>query len=965
MTIAETDPTVNELSAARISLIPIRNDGSKAPAVAWTVYQSELPTPEQLSKWFDDETKQYGIAAVCGAISGGLVLIDFDDADTLRLILDTAESLGYDAPAQARARWSEQSPRDGGSGEHWFVFVPGVDITSGPVAARPNPDNPKKPDPLIDLKARGGYCIMAPSGGKVHPSGGQYIRLSGGPTTALTLTPEQWEQFRAFLEIADEQPPKQAFATPTGKASASGTRPGDDLNAKADEGWWRQRTEADGWTWTPGAGGVFHLARPGNPPGWTGATWNWGGRGHLRVFTTSAGLEPGMYDAFGYVAHWDHGGDLKAAARALAAEGYGKRAAPFTMAGDADGPDDAGEPGDGMQLTASLAYGKGRYWSVRQSAGDVEWSRLCNFDAVINEHRIITDGQTTRQEYTISGAVAGVAFEPFTIPQSDFAGLGWVGQMGPEAIITAGSSIPGKLRQAIQERSVRLGIEREEIHAHSGWIERGGEHIYLSTSGGIGPDGLRPGVAVELPGKLAHLNLPAPPTEAQLKAEAPLWLMLWELAPERIMAPLLAAVARAILAPFLPIESSIQLEGRTGTRKSELTARMQQFFGPAFDRLTLPGSWFSTANSIMLLLHTAKDAIAVIDDHVVDGSRTEQDKQRAVQNRVFSSVGNHADRGRLDGNMQQRPEYVPRGLVLSSGEDQSYRQSSTARTLLIEVRAGDVRLDVLTKAQAAGEEGAFARLTAGFVQAVARNWDATGRAYRERYRQYQERYRANLTAHARTPDSAAALIAALDVWCDFLQHAGAIDQDTKADLLKRAGRGFLELGMAQAAALAAVDPLNQFVELTRSALGSGAAHLALVSDGGVPTADNPIACGYRIKIIHTRDHDEPDYQPQGVCIGWIDERGIFLNPDAALATAQTIGAKTGQSIPWQPKTLCKRLAERGWIVSNENGRNTIRTDIAGARRAVLHVKRELILPPAAGDPDNVRAFAGANGTEAA
>lgn len=63
--------------AAGVSVFPVRADGSKAPAVAtWTPYRERLPTDDELSDWF--RAGDRGIAAVCGPVSGGLVVFDFE-----------------------------------------------------------------------------------------------------------------------------------------------------------------------------------------------------------------------------------------------------------------------------------------------------------------------------------------------------------------------------------------------------------------------------------------------------------------------------------------------------------------------------------------------------------------------------------------------------------------------------------------------------------------------------------------------------------------------------------------------------------------------------------------------------------------------------------------------------------------------------------------------------------------------
>ena len=70
-----------QLSAAGISFIPIEPDGTKQPAHElgpWNPYREQHPTPDKIRHWFANG-KGFGIAALCGAISGNFYIWDFDD----------------------------------------------------------------------------------------------------------------------------------------------------------------------------------------------------------------------------------------------------------------------------------------------------------------------------------------------------------------------------------------------------------------------------------------------------------------------------------------------------------------------------------------------------------------------------------------------------------------------------------------------------------------------------------------------------------------------------------------------------------------------------------------------------------------------------------------------------------------------------------------------------------------------
>ncbi len=65
-----------DYAASGLSVIPIKPDGSKAPALqTWKQYQSLCATDEELNQWFSNGN---GVAIVCGRISGKLEILDTD-----------------------------------------------------------------------------------------------------------------------------------------------------------------------------------------------------------------------------------------------------------------------------------------------------------------------------------------------------------------------------------------------------------------------------------------------------------------------------------------------------------------------------------------------------------------------------------------------------------------------------------------------------------------------------------------------------------------------------------------------------------------------------------------------------------------------------------------------------------------------------------------------------------------------
>ena len=78
-------------TASGVSVIPIKSDGSKSPAVLWKRYQSQIATPEELQGWFQNGR---GIGIIGGKVSGNLEILDFDEPDAFKEWRGLVERLG-------------------------------------------------------------------------------------------------------------------------------------------------------------------------------------------------------------------------------------------------------------------------------------------------------------------------------------------------------------------------------------------------------------------------------------------------------------------------------------------------------------------------------------------------------------------------------------------------------------------------------------------------------------------------------------------------------------------------------------------------------------------------------------------------------------------------------------------------------------------------------------------------------
>jgi putative DNA primase/helicase len=319
------------LTAHGLAVIPTHTDGTKRPGLPkWRHYieNGTPPTTDEVVAWFKTPGTTDGLGLITGTPSGQLEMLEvegraihlLDQLATL-LIDHDLKDLGH----RLNQGWTEESPS---GGIHWMYRVDGPARRNTKLASRPGPPDEKTGKPtvevLIETRGEGGFVVTAPSAGRTHPTGRAWTILRGGPHTIPTITIEERDALYAIATMLDEMPTPEpasytASSTPGGTA---GQRPGDDFNTRATwddilTGWTKTRRLGNGYAWT----------RPGKKPrDGISATTNQSRDDvdRLYVFSSSTDFEPERpYDKFGAYALLNHGGDIPAAAKQLAKDGYG------------------------------------------------------------------------------------------------------------------------------------------------------------------------------------------------------------------------------------------------------------------------------------------------------------------------------------------------------------------------------------------------------------------------------------------------------------------------------------------------------------------------------------------------------------------------------------------------------------------------------------------------------------------
>ena len=314
-----------------ISIVPPRNDGTKAPLGRWQTYQEQWPTLDEITQWYTDASIT-GIGVVCGQVSGNLECIDFDRKDAYEEFIDQAQLAGLsELVDRIEAGYLESTPK----GMHWLWRC--SEISHNLKLA-----NNEQDETLIEIRGEGGYVIIAPTSGTVHPSGEPYTLLQGSMTTMPAITPEERQLLLDLAKSLDKNARRADL-----RGSEDQSRPGDHYNAEST---WSDVLLPAGWQEIYTRDGVTYWQRPGKTVGISGTT-NYADTDLFYVFTSSTEFDPNTaYSKFGAYTVLEHDGNHSRAAAALRARGFGDSPSSIPVPDDpSDAPPSA--PGGSFSFT--------------------------------------------------------------------------------------------------------------------------------------------------------------------------------------------------------------------------------------------------------------------------------------------------------------------------------------------------------------------------------------------------------------------------------------------------------------------------------------------------------------------------------------------------------------------------------------------------------------------------------------
>ena len=373
---------------------------------------------------------------------------------------------------------------------------------------------------------------------------------------------------------------------------------------------------------------------------------------------------------------------------------------------------------------------------------------------------------------------------------------------------------------------------------------------------------------------------------------------------------------------------SVFLQGTTGTFKTATAGCIQAFFGKNFNGTHLPENWSSTGNALEKKAFLCKDAAFTIDDFVARGTPSEVSRLHRDAERVLRAQGNQSGRDRLTSTTALRGAYIPRGLILATGEDVPNGHSLQARCVILSIKKGATDTDTLTILQDLAEEEVLAQLMSNFLSWVAGKSDAKQVNDLMKIAHSDCMIKLPTSGHTRMRNNLASLMSG--VWL-LLQFAKELCDFSEGDITRlksatlNAANKVAEL---QITADKEASDADRFIELLRSSLAMGAAHLA-TKKGFCPSL--PSAWGW--KITGTRGNEIP--YGQGTKIGWIDGNEILLDMTATLSVLKPLSTRLGNHLGSSERAINKALFEAGLLAKCDEGRYKTKPSVEGRRVPVI------------------------------
>lgn len=330
-------------------------------------------------------------------------------------------------------------------------------------------------------------------------------------------------------------------------------------------------------------------------------------------------------------------------------------------------------------------------------------------------------------------------------------------------------------------------------------------------------------------------------------------------------------------------------------------------------------SFHDTANSILSNIYSLKDVLTCVDDLHPNGTYGDTEMKNTAQN-LSRFYGDRIGRARLNSKIELQPSRPPTGMCLITAEYvPEISQSGLARYFMVEMKASDIDLALMTEYQQLAADGVLASIMHSYVDWLRETYLGDDEKFVQSLSDTFRKYRTELTAemlsrcdpfHTRVPDTLAHLMIGFDFLLAFLSAKGEIGSQDAANY-KLSFRNIILTNAVRNNSIVENENYSyQFCDKLKSLLDSGRCSVNFIGN-------------------------DSDMNRKGF-IGFEDDSSYYLIMNAALSEVMKLSREMGESFSIGKNSLIQQLVDDGIIVTRGK-RNTTTVRVSDTKQMSVAV----------------------------
>ena len=289
---------------------------------------------------------------------------------------------------------------------------------------------------------------------------------------------------------------------------------------------------------------------------------------------------------------------------------------------------------------------------------------------------------------------------------------------------------------------------------------------------------------------------------------------------------------------------------------------------------------------------------------------------------VMRAYGDRTGKGRLRADSTPMESRPPQGNAIITAEfAPDIGESGTARYFPLELKDGDVDLEILTAFQKEAADGTLQRGMFGYTEWIRESFlfsEESEQAFKlhlhSRLVFYRDSFHANgIRCHGRVPETVAQLEIGMEFLLRFLCERGGFVEEWCDKIAERFQKILYRLAAKQAENIDEDKPTHVFIRKIFTLLESNQAHL-----------------------LDRKGANEPGF---GTCIGYQDAEFLYLFSEVAHKLVRKFCEDQGENFSCTSKNLLKAMAAEGLIQSGAV-QNTRPLRIGDKQKRVVYLYRE-------------------------